>query len=918
MMVVLALVLIAVTSPSAFAQSAATLSGAVRDSTGSLLPGVRLAATNTATRAETAGMTDGQGRYQIPALPLGRYDVRAEIPGFRTEVRMVDLRADMVVDFTLGVELQEQIVVTALRRAERLQDVPASIDAFDAGMIEQAGITSMRDYVGMTPQITLVETQNIGFAFVNVRGLSQVRNSEPTVAVVVDGVLQTTGLGFSEELFDIAQVEVLKGPQGALYGRNASGGAINITTQQPTNQFQAFARAGFGNGENKSFVGSVSGALVPNVLMGRAALSIKDAEGWRENITLGRKADSYTDRSFRGRLLWRAAPKVSADFRVSYSNTDAVQSQFVSNAPNFVMAPPVGGLPGLAATSNGRTNGTAPVIPGLPASIATLVGDPNNTSVGIQGNIPGVDDREVTTIAGKIDWETNIGTVTSVTSYDKLDLVGTLETFPYFPFLQSSADPTAGTRDDALVLPPAVFGPLAAVNATTGQNRFHNAWSQEVRVTSPDRQRLRWILGGYYVHTDLDVMISVNRDLGGGDVVQETDPNIGGVNPTAPWNERFVAAVAPVFTANPGAVPPACAGSPLPPPVCAANLANPNQNAGALAYNFDRNDNNAFAGFGQVNADLNERVEASFALRYDRDDRQLNLQTPQSFLPVFPFPSGREGDVREASFDAWQPKATIRWKPTDELSVYGVYAQGFRSGGFNLSGVTAGVAALRSAGVPGMPNGVQDSWNQEDTRGVEFGFKSTALGGAVSASASAFYTRIDDAFTFFFVAPFNAQIIRNIDEARAGGFEADVSWLPISGLQLDLAVGLLDTEILKSAWIGTGGIDIVGNMLPFNPKSSINAGVGYSRSLSGAWRGFTRFDYERFGPTAFDPENFALRDSIDLVNLRGGVTAPAGWEISLWVRNLTNKDYLSENINPNGISWLGKPRQWGVELTKRF
>ena len=123
----------------------------------------------------------------------------------------------------------------------------------------------------MAPQISLIETQNIGFAFVNVRGLSQVRDSEPTVAVVVDGVLQTTGLGFSEELYDIEQVEVLKGPQGALYGRNASGGAINITTRQPTNELEAFARAGFGNGENKTFTGSLSGALVPNVSLGRDA-----------------------------------------------------------------------------------------------------------------------------------------------------------------------------------------------------------------------------------------------------------------------------------------------------------------------------------------------------------------------------------------------------------------------------------------------------------------------------------------------------------------------------------------------------------------------------------------------------------------------------------------------------------------------
>jgi iron complex outermembrane recepter protein len=902
----------------AFAQAAAAISGTVRDSTGSLVPGATVTATSAATRAERSVVSDAQGRYQLTGLPSGHYELRAVLTGFRAEVQAVDLKADAVVDFSLDVELQEQIVVTALRRAERLQDVPAAIDAFDAGMIEQAGITSMRDYVGMAPQISLIETQNIGFAFVNVRGLSQVRNSEPTVAVVVDGVLQTTGLGFSEELYDIEQVEVLKGPQGALYGRNASGGAINLTTRQPTNNLEGFARGGFGNGENKSFTGSVSGALIRDVLLGRAAVSIKDANGWRDNITLGRNADYYADRSVRTRLLWKPNARVSGDLRFAYSNAEAGASQFVSNAPNFVMAPPIGGLPGAAATFNGRDNGTAPVLPGVPASIATLVGDPNNTSVQIQGNIPGVDERKVTAVSGKIDWQTDIGTLTSVTSFDKLDLIGTLETFPYFPFLQSSADPTAGTRSDALVLPPALFGPLAAINATTGQNRFHDAWSQEVRLTSPDKQRLRWILGGYAVATDLDVMISVNRDLGGGDVVQETDPNIGGVNPTAPWNERFVAAVAPVFTANPGAIPPSCLTGPLPPPVCAANLANPNQNAGALSYNFDRNDNNAFAVFGQTNYDVSPRVEVSFALRYDRDDRQLTIMAPQPYLPVFPFPSGRAGDVREEMFDAWQPKATVRWKPNDAVAVYGVYAQGFRSGGFNLSGVAAGVAALRSAGVPGMPQGVLDSWDQEDTRGVEFGFKASLPRAAGTISASTFYTRIDDAFTFSFVAPFNAQIIRNIDSARSAGFEADVAWLPVRGLQVDFAFGLLDSEILDSTWLGAGGVDIRGNELPFNPKSTINAGVGYSRPVPGGWQGFGRVDYERIGRTPFDAENFAFRDPVNLLSLRAGVSARGGWEVAFWGRNVTNEDYLAEISNPNGISWLARPRQFGIELTKRF
>jgi iron complex outermembrane receptor protein len=296
----------------------------------------------------------------------------------------------------------------------------------------------------------------------------------------------------------------------------------------------------------------------------------------------------------------------------------------------------------------------------------------------------------------------------------------------------------------------------------------------------------------------------------------------------------------------------------------------------------------------------------------------LTIAVPQSYLPVFVFPSGREGDVREEVFDAWQPKATIRWKPNDAVSVYGVYAQGFRSGGFNLSGVAAGVAALRSAGVPGMPQGVRDFWDQEDTRGVEFGFKASLPRGMGSVSASTFYTRIDNAFTFSFVAPFNAQTMRNIDEARSAGFEADIAWLPLRGLQVDFALGLLDSEILESSWLGAGGIDIVGKELPYNPRSTINVGAGYSRPVAAGWQAFGRVDYERLGRTPFDPENFAFRDPVNLLNLRGGVNAGRGWEVAIWSRNVTDEQYLAEISNPNGISWLARPRQVGVELTKRF
>ena len=128
-------------------------------------------------------------------------------------------------------EEDEGIVVTALRRDESLQDTPAAVTAFTSEAIENAGIERPADFIALTPNVNLVQTQNAGNSFVIIRGISQNRNSEPSVAVIVDGVQQVNPAQFNQDLFDIEQIEVLKGPQGGLYGRNAIGGAIIITTK---------------------------------------------------------------------------------------------------------------------------------------------------------------------------------------------------------------------------------------------------------------------------------------------------------------------------------------------------------------------------------------------------------------------------------------------------------------------------------------------------------------------------------------------------------------------------------------------------------------------------------------------------------------------------------------------------------------
>ncbi|WP_233999950.1 TonB-dependent receptor [Porphyrobacter sp. TH134] len=208
------------------------------------------------------------------------------------------------------------IVVTGLRRSETLQDTPAAVTAFDAQAISNAGIERPADFIALTPNVNLVETQNAGSAFVIIRGITQNRNSEPSVAVIVDGVQQVNPAQFNQDLFDIEQIEVLKGPQGGLYGRNAIGGAIIITTKAPTDEFAGNLTAGVDNGFGYFLRGGISGPLAENVKF-RVAGSYYDTNGFIPNTFLGEDADPVEDFSLRANLLVEATDRLTFDLRGS-------------------------------------------------------------------------------------------------------------------------------------------------------------------------------------------------------------------------------------------------------------------------------------------------------------------------------------------------------------------------------------------------------------------------------------------------------------------------------------------------------------------------------------------------------------------------------------------------------------------------
>src|ERR1700751_1146395 len=183
----------------------------------------------------------------------------------------------------------EEVLVTARKREEALLDAPVTVDAFTQQTIQSAGIEAPRDFVALVPNMTMVEVQNVGNSFITIRGISQARNSEPSVAVLVDGVLEPNPYEFDQELNDVTSIQVLKGPPGALYGRIAIGGAIIINTAAPADHFEGAAKVGVGNGVSEKAQVAVGGPIdSAGTLRDPASINYYNTDGFLQNTYLDR------------------------------------------------------------------------------------------------------------------------------------------------------------------------------------------------------------------------------------------------------------------------------------------------------------------------------------------------------------------------------------------------------------------------------------------------------------------------------------------------------------------------------------------------------------------------------------------------------------------------------------------------------
>ena len=833
----------------------------------------------------------------------------------------------------------EQVIVTARRREESVTDVPGTVTALTATTLRNADVERAEDFIALTPGVTMVDAAEVGDTQVNIRGINGARDAENSFAFIVDGVLYTNPAAFNREFVDLQQIEIFKGPQGAIYGRNAAAGAIIVTTAKPTNDFEILGEASFGNNDSYTLNASVAGPIVEDELFFRFSADWRDSDGFFRNSFQDNApiVDRFEGYNFNGRLLWTPNQDTNVDLKFRYGMVDA--SSITFNATFH--------LPNFAEGAN------------APAAFE----DVNDHQFVFQPNIVSDNDQDAVEFSAKVDHDFEWASLTTWFLFSDIDnefiADGTSAAFGFFngdaACQQSTADLNAagvtlpapqilGTSPVGIIFTPdfsgSFFGPYTPTtcDGLQEQIRFQKDYSFEVRLASPGDQRLRWMTGFYFLDIDRQVGISLNRDSGA--------PPIRGL--------------------------------------LQEDRTGPNRTEALV---FDDFDSRVFAVFGQAEFDITDDIEISAALRYDNEKRRVSnlvpvdvrstvidvnnddvINDPANPDPLNPAlvpglnpnlnPDGTIPD-QERTFEQIEPKISITWDATEDLTLFASWGVGFKAGGFNNVGSSATVGAFINGFIASgdfftatgrTPANIQDVFEEETSNAFEVGFKGQFLDGRLQVEGAGYYVDVDDMQFFeFFVGTFGLlRVVSNMDSVEIYGFELAARAQLHEYFNIYGGVNVIESEIKANS----ARPDTVGNEAPYTPDYTINIGAEFSYPIVNDTMSLLfRADAQFIGPTWFHtvqegiqptifaplfeasifgvgsgPLGFAdfsnaQRDSYHTVDLRGGIQGEH-WAIFGFAKNVTNEVFLEEVIPAPefGGAFIhpGNRRSYGVEVSFRF
>ncbi len=697
------------------------------------------------------------------------------------------------------------VIVTARKREERLIDVPSSIATVSGAQIKATSAERVSDLANYIPNVAISADSPLD-TVIQIRGIGESAKNigfDSTAGVYLDGIYLGPSPSIEQELLNIDQVEVLRGPQGALFGKNTIAGAINLITTRPSNYFNGDYGVGIGNLGLREGHLRVTGPLAQGV---EASLAVQDVgrKGYIDNILTGKDGGSRDAFSYRGQLQIDRF-----DHWKIYATFDGLESREYA-APAKTLSDTFGTSPDIYAPGYNQ----------------------------VAYNTYGPDRRHIMGTSLDVTYDFASGfKLRSITS------------------ARNTQFKTSFDIDDT----PADIMYIAY------SDRYQQ-YTQEVQLLSPTGGKLNYVLGLYYYLQDA----SSSR------------------------------------TANIG-----------------ADGALFGQTPGNRVSTFGTLDTDNEAVFGNATYDFTSRLQLSAGFRLSKETKTVDFTTDGTELPYFDIATGHiTGKHVDNDFS---PTATLTYKFGLNSNVYVRYAEGYKSGGYNLDFLASEV----------FPKGLE--FNKENVRNYEAGIKSVFWGGRAFIDADIFRSDFVDYQLPKYVdlgGGSLVQITGNAGQLRSQGLELEGTIKPVHGLTIRTGLGLLDPRFVKYYLGDSAGTNYNGIRLPSASKVQFMLGGDYVRNLGGDLKVTTSMQYayrsDYYIDTNYDKTISVGSEQVPFNYVKGRSTLDGrialastkqNWELAIWGRNLTNA------IQPvsYGYEFLGarlriepEPRTYGVTLSSTF
>ena len=773
-------------------------------------------------------------------------------------------------------DLLEEITVTATRRAGSLQDTGATVSAFTADSLAMRSMETLEDVSSFSPGLHIAGYQSD--TSIMIRGIGTpaiIAGNDNSIGTYVDGVFYSRASAIGPAFFDIDRIEILRGPQGTLYGRNATGGAVNVIPKTPTEQLEGEIRAIYGAYNRVKLFGVASGPLSDR-LRGRVAVQYENRDG-------------YTD-------LHRPSGSVFPNEDVEDKNDVAVRLTLEADVSDYAMLTLTGDYyhaDDRASVFHYASAGYADEIPGwyatregMSTAAYFMFKDAGRSSGAKSRDIfTDVDYRnkaEIWGVTGKLDWQIRDHDLKVIANYKNTN-----------PSLQNEFD-------------------LSDVFINVYQREEdHWQWSTEFQLNSPEKGRFSWILGGYYFEEKNIITNNIFGDF---------------------WEPILIQGLIDLQGA--GVLPPFPVVIPQTTLCCDLHLNGEQQTEAWAVYldtAVDLTDRLTLKIGGRYSREERDGRQAfDLTMRSPTGGPDIRFAPEVLFFPnavsdsrdgVMPDPFGFvvAPVIGPASFDSFTPKFGLDFRMKQDVLLYASIQKGFKSGGYNIG------SSQR------MPFEPETIW------AYEVGVKSDLADGRVRFSLAAFHYEYENLQAQDSIQ--NQPIIRNVGEAKVDGVEIETLAVIADNFQVDASAAYLDarftkgelTEPLRPAPLtqapGTVLRDLNGLRLPRAAEWKFNVGAQRRWAFRDMGEFILRADYgwqSKIYYTVFNIDA-ASQDSYGLLNARAQYTHDRGnWSIALFGRNLGDEEYFTNQIltgtfyGAEFVGSLGAPRTYGVEFRKRF